>query len=88
MSELSTQSADDLQKEKSAQYDMTKEKIEDIIRAEQASLPPIKCYTYRQAQARFVMDVSKKVAELQIKNLIHVAQSESDGNITLTLFYR
>lgn len=86
MDNIPTETPEALAKE--AAPKSTKEIISDIIREEQESLPPIKCHTYRAAQARFMMDVSKKVAELKIKSLLNVAQSESDGNITLTLFYR
>lgn len=49
---------------------------------------PIKAVIYRKAQARYLNDFGSWLLAQEVKEIVSVTQSESDGNITITLFYR
>lgn len=48
----------------------------------------IQAAIYRKAQARFNQDFPGWLKDLNVQEIVSVTQSESDGNITITLFYR
>lgn len=48
----------------------------------------IKAEVYRKAQSRYMTDFGPWLTTLKVKEIVSVTQSESDGNVTITLFYR
>lgn len=48
----------------------------------------IRCFTWRGSHNEYRMKFQERINLLMIDELISVTQSESDGNISVTVFYR
>lgn len=49
---------------------------------------PMKAVVYRKGQSRYQLDFADFFSNLNVKELISITQSESDGNVTTTIIYR
>lgn len=49
---------------------------------------PLKVLTFRRGSGTFFSEFQRFMETLQVKEVIQMSQSESDGNITLTMVYR
>jgi hypothetical protein len=49
---------------------------------------PIKCLVYREPQGKFQREFAKYLENIILNEVVYACQSESDGNVTFTLFYR
>ncbi len=48
----------------------------------------IKLFFLRRGAANFPGDLAEKIARLNVKEIVWMCQSESEGNISLTCLYR
>jgi hypothetical protein len=48
----------------------------------------IKCLVYREPQGKFQREFAKYLENIILNEVVYACQSESDGNVTFTLFYR
>jgi hypothetical protein len=49
---------------------------------------PIQCLVYRQPQGKFQQQFAEYLKNIILNEIVYACQSESDGNVTFTLFYR
>ena len=49
---------------------------------------PIKILTFRRGSGTFFSEFQRFMQDLNVKEITHMVQSESDGNITLTCSWR
>lgn len=50
--------------------------------------PIILCWVWRGSQSSYRSTYGLQFAKLFVREIVSVTQSESDGNISITLFYR
>lgn len=48
----------------------------------------IAVWNWRGSHSAYRQDLPKKFAQLMITDIVWVTQSESDGNVAITVFYR
>lgn len=58
------------------------------VNTEVAVIAPMKAKVYRNSQTKYQMSFSEWFAELNPKEIISLTQSESDGNVSITIIYR
>jgi hypothetical protein len=58
-----------------------------VVQEAQMEMGTVKIATYRRGAGKFFEDMDKFWADKKIKQVISMAQSESEGNITLTIAY-
>ena len=49
---------------------------------------PLKVLTFRRGSGTFFSEFQRFMEQLQVKEVLHLAQSESDGNVCVTMVYR
>ena len=53
-----------------------------------ATMGESKVFFFRRGAGEFALAFANAVSKLQVKEILSVTQSESDGNISLTMIYR